>query len=138
DDGSELDLVRLAVDAPAEDVDLRLTIGVAERRPEQEAVELRLRERVRPLVLDRILCRDHEERRLEPMRGALDRDLSLLHRLEERSLRFRRSTVDLVPEEEVRKDRPRPELEVPVPLVPDRGAGDVRGHEVGRELDARE
>ena len=72
------------------------------------------------------------------MRGALDRRLALLHRLEERRLGLRRSTVDLVREEEVGEDRPRPELEVTVALVPDRRAGDVRGHEVGGELDARE
>ena len=69
---------------------------------------------------------------------ALDRDLTLLHRLEQRRLRLRRGAVDLVGEEEVGEDRPVPELEVGVPLVPDRGARDVGGHQVGRELDALE
>ena len=44
----------------------------------------------------------------------------------------------LVREQEVGEDGPRSELEVAVALVPDGGAGDVRRHEVRRELDARE
>ena len=73
-----------------------------------------------------------------PVGRALDRHLALLHRLEQRGLRLRRSTVDLVGEEEVREDRAGAELEVRIPLVPDRRAGDVGGHQVGRELDACE
>ena len=74
----------------------------------------------------------------EPMARALDRHLPLLHRLEQRGLRLRRGAVDLVGEQQVREDRAGPELEVGVALVPDRRARDVRGHEVGRELDAGE
>ena len=138
DDRAQLGVVGRAVDATGEHVHLSLAARIPERRAQEEAVELRLGERIRPLVLDRVLRRDHEERRLEPMCRALDRRLALLHRLEERRLGLRRSTVDLVREEEVGEDRPRPELEVAVALVPDRRAGDVRGHEVGGELDARE
>jgi hypothetical protein len=69
------------------------------------------------------------------VRDALDRHLPLLHGLEQCGLRLRRGAVDLVGEEEVGEDRARPELEVGVALVPDRRAGDVRRHQVGRELD---
>ena len=69
---------------------------------------------------------------------ALDRHLPLLHRLEQRRLRLRWGAVDLVGEEEVGEDRAGPELEVGLALVVDRGAGHVGGHQVGRELDARE
>ena len=62
---------------------------VAEREPRGEAVELRFRQRVRPLVLDRVLRRDDEERLLELVRHAVDRHLRLLHRLEQRRLRLR-------------------------------------------------
>ena len=72
------------------------------------------------------------------MRRVLDRHLPLRHRLEQRGLRLRRSAVDLVAEEQVREDRPRPELEVAGALVVDRRAGDVGGHQVGRELDPLE
>ena len=82
--------------------------------------------------------RDDEERRLERVRSSLDRHLALLHGLEERRLRLRRRAVDLVREQQVREDRPGPELEVGVALIPDRRARDVGRHEVGGELDARE
>ena len=53
------------------------------------------------------------------MRRVLDRDLPLLHRLEQRGLRLRRRAVDLVAEEQVGEDRARPELEVARALVVD-------------------
>ena len=89
-------------------------------------------------MLDRVLGREHEERPLEPARQPLARHLVLLHRLEQRRLRLRRGAVDLVGEEEVREDRPGPELEVGGALVVDRRAGHVGGHQVGRELDPAE
>ena len=69
---------------------------------------------------------------------ALDRHLALLHRLEQRGLRLRRGAVDLVGEQEVGEDRAGAEDELGRPLVEDLRAGDVGGHQVRRELDARE
>ena len=67
-----------------------LAVGrVAEREPRREAVELRLGERIRPLVLDRVLRGDDEERLLELVRLTVDRHLRLLHRLEQCGLRLR-------------------------------------------------
>ena len=111
---------------------------IADADPQQEPVELRLGQRVRAFVLDRVLRREDDERRLEQARLALDRDLPLLHRLEQRGLRLRRSAVDLVGEQEVGEDRPGTELEVAELLPVDRRARHVRGHQVGRELDPRE
>jgi hypothetical protein len=59
------------------------------------------------------------------------------HRLEQRGLRLRHGAVDLVDEDDVGKDRPRPEFEVPLPLVEDGEPGDVGGLQVRRALDAR-
>ena len=135
--GSELDVVGLALDAAPEHLDLVLLARVSEGRPQEEAVELGFGQRVRALVLDRVLRRDDEERGLEQVRLALDRDLALLHRLEQRRLRLRGRAVDLVGEKEVGEDRPGAELEVGVALVPDRRAGDVGRHQVRGELDSR-
>ena len=69
------------------------------------------------------------------------RDLVLLHRLQERGLRLGRSAVDLVGEDHVGEDRPLDELHPPAAvagLFEDLGAGDVRRHQVGRELDSLE
>ena len=95
---------------------------IADADPQQEPVELRLGQRIRALVLDRVLRREDDERRLEQARLALDRHLPLLHRLEQRGLRLRRSSVDLVGEQEVREDRPGPKLEVAELLAVDRRA----------------
>jgi hypothetical protein len=119
-------------------VDLPIAARIAERRAQEESVELGFGKWVCALVLDRVLRRDDEERRLEHMRDALDRDLPLLHRLEQGGLRLRRGAVDLVGQEEVREDRALAELEVAVSLVPDRRSGHVGGHQVGRELNSRE
>jgi hypothetical protein len=64
----------------------------------------------------------------------------LLHRFEQRRLRLGRRAVDLVGQDDLREDRPghEPERPVPVLFVEHLGAGDVGGHEVGRELDPLE
>ena len=67
---------------------------------------------------------------------ALDRDLPLLHRLEQRRLRLGGRAVDLVGEDHVREDGPRPERERAVARGEHVGAGDVGRQEIGRELDA--
>ena len=111
---------------------------VADRHPHREPVELRLGERVRPLVLDRVLGRDDEERAHEHVCRAVDGDLPLLHRLEQRRLRLRRRSVDLVDEHDVREHRAGPEAERPALTVEHVHARDVRRQEIGRELDAVE
>ena len=73
---------------------------------------------------------------VEPAGLAVDGDLLLGHRLEQRGLRLRHRAVDLVDEDDVREDRAGPELEVALALVEDREAGDVGRLQVGRALDA--
>src|SRR5581483_7446418 len=72
------------------------------------------------------------------VRLAVDGDLPLLHRLEERRLSLGARAVDLVREHDLREDRAGAELEVRRLLVEGADAGDVGGKEVGRELDAAE
>ena len=71
------------------------------------------------------------------MRDAVRRDRALLHRLEQGRLGLRRRAVDFVGEHQVGEDRARPEPEL-VRAGQHRDAGDVGGHQVGRELDALE
>ena len=120
----------------AHDPELLVLVGVAERGLQEEAVELRLGQRERAFVLDRVLGREQEEGRRELARDAVDRHLPLGHRLEQRRLRLRHRAVDLVDEHDVREDRPGPELEVARLLVVDREPGDVGRLQVGRALDA--
>jgi hypothetical protein len=84
--------------------------------------------------------REHEERLLELVGGLRDRDRAFAHRLEQRGLRLRRGAVDLVGEHDVREDRSALELELlHTALFGDHvRAHDIGGHQVGRELHARE
>ena len=99
---------------------------------EEEPVELRLGEGIGALHLERVLGREHEERRVELVALARDRDLVLLHRLEQARLGLGRGAVDLVGEDEVGEDRPGLELEDPLAVLLDEDvrAGDVGGHQV--------
>ena len=68
-------------------------------------------------------------------RLAVDRDLPLGHRLEQRALGARHGAVDLVDEQDVREDRARLERESALPLVVDRETRHVARLQVGRALD---
>src|SRR5207253_373336 len=91
----------MAVALRDDDLDLGRLVGVAERRAQREAVELRLRERERALLLDRVLGGDHEEGARQRASDAVDGYLTLGHRLEERRLGLRHRAVDLVDEDDV-------------------------------------
>ena len=104
-------------------------------QPGHEPVALRLGERVRALHLDGVLGRDDEERPGQQVADAVDRDLGLLHALQERRLGLGRGAVDLVADHDVGEDRAGPELEPLVGLPVDADAGQVAGQQVGRELD---
>jgi hypothetical protein len=107
--------------------------GVADPDPQQEPVELSLGQGEGPLELDRVLGCEHDERVRKRPRRPLDRDLPLLHRLEQRRLGPRSGPVDLVDQEDVRENRARSEAEVAT-LV-EAGACDIDGEEVRRPLD---
>ena len=137
DDRAEV-VERMPVELCLDDRELLIERRVAERGADQEAVELRLGQRERSLLLDRVLGRDDEERVGQRVRDAVDRDLMLRHALEQGRLRLRQRPVHLVDDEDVGEDRPGPELELPRVRVPHRQPGDVRGLEVGRALDPRD
>ena len=93
-----------------EDLALGDAAGQPERAHEREPVELALGERERARAAERVLGRDEEERIGQRVRDAVDRDLVLFHRLEQRGLRARRRAVHLVDEHDVREDRARAEV----------------------------
>ncbi len=109
---------------------------------EHEAVELRLGQRIRPLLLDRVLRGEHEEGLRQRVAVAADGDLLLLHRFEEGCLGLRRRAVDLVGQHDVGKHRAGQEPELAgagcLILLDHLGARDVGRHQVRRELHAAE
>ena len=123
---------------PLDDGELLVVLGIPDQHLEQEAVDLGLGQRVRALRLDGVLRRHHEERRGDAVRVVADRDLALLHDLEERGLHLRGRAVDLVGEEEVAEHRPELGVERPFLRSVDARAHEIRRHEIRGELHARE
>ena len=96
---------RFAVDARDEDLFEHGTLDAGDVDLEHEAVELRFGQRIRAFELDRILRRQHEERRRQRPRLAERRHAPFLHRFEQRRLGLRRGAVDLVGQQQVGEDR---------------------------------
>ena len=72
-----------------QDLPLRLAVRIVDVDLHQEAVELRFGQRIGAFLLQRVLRRQHMERRRQVVARARDRDVMLLHRLQQRRLRAR-------------------------------------------------
>ena len=131
-------LDRVAPGHASHDLALLVACRIAHAQLQHEPVDLRLGQRVRALLLDRVLRREHEERLLELVGRATDGDLLLLHRLEERRLHLGGRAIDLVREDDIGEDRSLLDHELAGGLIVDLRPHDVRRQEVGGELDARE
>src|SRR4051794_26727273 len=121
-----------------DDGDLVAVVRVADHELEHEAVDLRLGQRVGALGLDRVLRRQHEEGQRHVVGVVADRDLALLHHLEQGGLHLGGRAVDLVGEQEVAEHRAELGVEAAGVLAVDARADEVRRHEVGRELEPLE
>ena len=121
-----------------DDGQLLVVRRVVDEHLQHEPVDLRLRQRVRALRLDRVLGREDEERAGHREGAAADRHLALLHHLEQRRLHLRGRAVDLVGEQEVAEDRPELDLELGAVGPVDARADEVGRHQVGGELHAVE
>ena len=117
---------------------LRRARRIAERDTGQETVVRRRRQCVGAVVArSRVLRGDDHERWADGPRVSVDRDLTLLHRLQEPRLGLRRRPVDLVDQHHVGEHRARLEVEPALLGSPHVGADDVAGKKVDRGLDAR-
>ena len=135
---ARLELRQLGEAGAPQDLLFLGALGVADPDLEHEAVALRLGQRIGALLLDRILGREDQERLLELQALVAERDLLLLHRLEQRGLHLRGGAVDLVREHEVREQRAALRREGSIARVVDHRPGQVRREQVRGELDAAE
>ena len=133
-----IDRDRLAAGHAPHDLFLLIARGVADAQLEHEAVDLRLRERVRSLLLDRILCREDKKRFLELVSHTADRDLLFLHRLEQRRLDLCRRAIDLVGENDVREDWTFLDEKLSCRLIIDLRTDNVSREQVGCKLNPAE
>ena len=109
---------------------------------EHEPVQLRFGQRVGAFLLDGVLRGQNEKGIGQIEAASADGHLPFLHGFEQCGLRLGRRAVDFVGQDDVREDGAFDELQFaptggPV-LFQDVCAGDVRRHQVRRELDAVE
>ena len=97
-----------------------------------------LGERVGSFLLDGVLGGQHHERCWEFVGDAFDGHLLFFHGLKQGRLGLRRSTVDLVSQEDVGEQGSRTEFEIARLLVVHVGPHDVRRQQVRRELNTLE
>ena len=81
-------------------------LRIADVQFQHEAVELRFRQLIRALLLERILRRQDKERIGEGISCFANRDLPFLHRFEQRALNLGRGAIDFVRQNQVGKDGP--------------------------------
>lgn len=92
-------------------------------------------------MFNRVLRGDDEERLRQLVGFLADSDFTFLHGLQQRGLSLRWRAVDFVGQQNVREDRAFHEAELAAAgfgLVEHVRAGDVRRHQIGRELNSFE
>ncbi len=120
----------------AEHALLSLGTWIPNLQLEHESVQLGQRKRVRPLLLDRILRGEGDERARQGMRDSVVRHRQLLHCLEHGRLCARRRAVDFIGQQEICEHRTAHKLERSGVLAVDRRPRDVPRQQVGGHLDA--
>ena len=138
DAGDRFDLRRHRAGRAIDDLPLFLPGRVADLHHHEKAIHLRFRQRIRAFLLDRILRGEDDERVRQRVAAVADRDLALLHGLEQRALHLGGGAVDLVRQHQVREDGAELRRELALLLVVDHGADEVGRKQVGRELHAGE
>ena len=114
---------------------LRVVIGIADGQAHHEAIHLRVGEELRARRADVVLRRDDDKGLFQRMRLPVHGDLPLLHRFQQRGLRFAGGTVDLVAQKQVGARRRALVIdELPALRLIHRKADDIRRHHVRREL----
>ena len=111
-------------------------VGITERDPHEEAVELRFGQPERAELLEGILRGDHEERIGQAIGGHVDADLALFHGLEQRALGLGARAVHLVREQQLREHRPLAGTRNRRWRIEHRHADDVGRQQVAGELHA--
>ena len=123
---------------PFKDGALILQSWIIDAELEQEAVQLRLGQRVGALEVDRVLGGEDGEVRAQGVADAVDGDLALFHALKQGGLGARGHAVDLVDEQKAGEDGALVQHEFLRAGAEDVGAEDVGGHEVRGRLHTME
>jgi len=123
---------------PVEDHQLLVLGRIADRDLEQKPVELRFRQLIGALLVDRVLRRQHQERLGQGIGTIAERDLPLLHCFEQSGLHLRGGAVDFVGENQIVENRPQLRLEFRFLRVVNHRPHQIGGQQIRRELETRE
>ena len=123
---------------PVQDPHSLLRVGIARGQPHEKTVQLRFRQGKGALDLDGVLGGHHQEGLRQGIGHAAFSHLPLLHALQQRALGARRSTVDLVRQQNMGEHRARMKDELCLILPEDAGARDIGRQQIRGELDAGE
>ena len=104
----------------------------------QKAVELRFGKFIGSLLFHRILCSKNGIKLSHLMSNTVNADLTLFHHLEQGCLCFGRSTVDLVHQYDISKDRSLMKVKLIGFHIEHSGTQHVTRHQVRCELDTAE
>src|SRR5207302_8670784 len=108
--------------------------GITDYEFEHEAIDLGRRQWISAFLFDRILRGQYQERLFEFESLVTDRDLFLLHCLEQRALHLGGRTIDFVGEDEIGENGTLPGGEGARLRIVNLGADYVGGQHVRREL----
>ncbi len=117
---------------------LGCAVGVADGDAHQEPVQLRFRQCKGAQLVVRVLRGNHKEGVREGAGFAFDRHLFFFHGFEQRALRLGAGTVDFVGQQHLGEHGARVEHKGLLAALVHRHPREVAGHQVGRELHARE
>ena len=125
---------------PFDNLDFFLDRWITHPKVEHKTIQLGFGKRIGPFHLDWVLSGDNKKWRRQTIRLPTNGDFAFLHRLEQRRLGFGWRSIDFVGQQKVRKDGPFHELHSVPPgvliFLEHVGAGDVRRHQVGGELNS--
>lgn len=113
---------------------LSLAARITHPNPHQEPVQLRLRQRIGAVMFNRVLRGNHHERLREPMGAIVNGHLAFIHGFEQRALGLRRGAVDLIGQQDIRKNRAGFEFKTFPMLVVNGDADDVARQQIAGEL----
>ena len=123
-----------AVLPPFEQLQFLRRRGVAHGQPQQEAVQLGVRQLLGAGRAHGILSGNDQKRVRDPVGNTVHRDLTLLHGFQKGGLCAAGGAVQLVGQKEIAEHCAGLVLHFPRGFAEDGKAGDVRGHDVGGEL----
>ena len=127
---------RFAVFAIAEHLLFVARAGITYAQAQHETIELRFRQRVSPVMFDRVLGGEHDERLRQGVCRAFDCHLPFGHRFEQRRLSFRGGAIDFVGEYDVGEDRAGLPFKKRAVLIENREPDHIRRQQIGSELNS--